>query len=81
MDFQAEQWYNGGFRGQAPRPEKGTIVEGDIYRVADLWCSVWYTRFIGTKEECEAWIRKYKKEWVAGVDMKVEKWFDIFKKR
>lgn len=58
MDFQAQQWYNGGFRGRAPPIEYGTIVKGETFRVKDLWCSIWYTRFVGTKAECEEWIRK-----------------------
>ena len=66
-----EEWYNGGFRGRAPPIEHG---KGKGYRVADLWCSVFYTRFIGSKKECEKWLREHRKKDCLPKEAHVEKW-------
>lgn len=71
----SKEWYDGGFRGHAPPIEFGTVEEGQTFRVKDLWCSIWYTRFIGSEEECEQWIKqKHKTEAPMKVNYQVEKY-------
>jgi hypothetical protein len=67
-----DAWNNGGFRGRAPAIEYGI---GKGFRVKDLWCSVWYTRFIGSRRECNAWIDAKRKEEMPflNVDYQIEK--------